>query len=434
MYNNVSRRIPAGGARSSTSMNPKNMLQDITEKIHILRPEASPLQSIFQYIKRGAKPKSHKVEVMQYHAADPYDYCSNVVMGAASGTAGWDRFALLTLDQPSRPETNGSMYYQPQDKLFIVATNQTVEVVMTPSNAIGTGSGNSLVAPADVTGNTTTLTAPGTVLVRSLTPSPILPFTTSDVIAQGRTIYESQRIEAEGHERDLIFDFNYVEHKEATLQMTEDQRYLVQTLSKTPDFDFQQEQTITEFKQKVDMNMLFSERNIDLTVPGRPKRHMNGLFNIIQTNVGVYNPDNVNDWERLVANFMHEMAFRYNPNGNKKIAIAGPRFMANFNLYFKDYRLNTQNTIGKDLGLNIDTYNFLGNQLALVRSDVLRQGTPLEHWCFVIDPAEAEQRIVKDYATRFYQNNDERDLKLMVEWQGTVAWHLEQSHALLRTA
>jgi hypothetical protein len=44
-----------------------------------------------------------------------------------------------------------------------------------------------------------------------------------------------------------------------------------------------------------------------------------------------------------------------------------------------------------------------------------------------------ELRVVKDFNSRFYQNNDERDYKIMMEWQGTIAWHLEQSHALLRT-
>ena len=57
----------------------------------------------------------------------------------------------------------------------------------------------------------------------------------------------------------------------------------------------------------------------------------------------------------------------------------------------------------------------------------------MEHWCFVIDPKEMDLRIVKNFNTRLYANNDERLAKLAVEWQGTISWHREESMALLRT-
>jgi hypothetical protein len=42
-------------------------------------------------------------------------------------------------------------------------------------------------------------------------------------------------------------------------------------------------------------------------------------------------------------------------------------------------------------------------------------------------------RTVLDYTSRYYQLANERVSKVMVEWQGTIAWELEQQHALLRT-
>ncbi len=46
---------------------------------------------------------------------------------------------------------------------------------------------------------------------------------------------------------------------------------------------------------------------------------------------------------------------------------------------------------------------------------------------------EMDLRIVKNFNTRLYANNDERLAKLAVEWQGTISWHREESMALLRT-
>ena len=431
-YDNVNRIITPGNARSSTSINPKMLLEDITEKIHTLRPEATPFDSLMRGIGRGPKPISPKVQVMQYHGFDNYDYCSAVTLGSTVPNGGYERFARLTLTQPSRYTTNSSMWYQPQDRFFIVATKQVVEVVATPVDTIRTTVSTKATFPALLTGDTTTTTAAGTVVVRNLDPAPILPFTTSDIIYIGNALFQSQKIETVGHERDVLFDCNFVEHNDATFQITEDQKNWIKTRGTIGDWEFNQQKTIEEFKITQEYKYLFSKRSVDLTIPGRPKYTMDGLFNTIQTNVAVYNPDNITDWEVLMANFVNDQAFRYNPYGTTKIGLAGKRFVQNFNLYFRDQRRLTQSTPGGKIGLNFDSYQFGGFTLNLTRTDALRG--PLEDWCFVVDVEAADMRVVKDYATRLYANNDERDVKFMIEWQGTVAWNLEQAHALIRTA
>jgi len=422
------------GIVSSVTIDPKRILEDIDLKVRELEPAATPIQTITKYMGVGKPPKSHKIQVKQYHIFDNYDYCSAMTAGTGADA----RFANLTLDQPSRPSTAGTMYYSPQDKLFIVKTGQVVEIVMTERDSMPLGN-NTFFSHANttLTGNTTTRTSQGTVLVRTIDAVPIIPFTNSDVIYLGRTIYEGQPIQGESKQRDYIYDTNFVEHKEAVLRMTEDQVKLVQVEGNIPEWTFQQQHMLKEFKVSVDYNLLFSERSIDYTVPGGPKRHLRGLFNSIRTNVAVYDPMNVTNFEVMFGNFLYEQAFRYNTSQTySKIGLAGGRFLFDFNQAFRQYRRTTSlEGVGKKIGLNFDTYVIPGGHtISLVRTEALRQGTPLENWCFVIDPKMMELRIKKNYESRNYSLATDRIESVMVEWQGTVAWHLEQNNALLRTA
>lgn len=429
-YNNLNRP----GVRSSTTIDPKIVLEDINRNIRRLEPEATPLLSFTGHIGRGPKPKSHKIQVMQYHAFDNVDYCSKVILGKTVA-ANVARFALLTLDQASRPDTNSAMYYYPQDKMYIAATDQVVEVVMTPDATLQIN-GSDFSIGTGMTGNTNTRTQDGTVLVKNIEPYPIKVFSTSDMAFLGRTIYESQDIEARSAQRDYIFDCNFVEHKEKVLVFTEDQKNLVMTQGVVPDWTFQQRETISEFKKDVEFNMFWSEREYDATQSGRPKRHMRGLNKTIRTNVSYYDPAAIVDFEAMLSNFMFEQAFRYNPTGTKaKLGLAGGRVLYNFNMAFREYRRTTNlGDIGKKIGLDAESYVIPGGfMLTMMRTEFLRQNTGWEDWMFVIDPALAEVRTVKDFNSRMYQNPNERDVKLMIEWQGTIAWHLEQAHALLRT-
>lgn len=432
MYRNIVRP----GVRTSTTINPRALEEDFSQKIRVLEPNATPLITLGQYMGRGAKPKSHRVQTIQYDVFNHFDFCNEVVVG----TGQWARFAKLRLTQPSRPDVKSTMPYYPQDKFFIVPTGQVVEVVMTPDASMTRSVDNQSVyeLPSTLTNVGTDVSRTceaGCVIVRTIEPVPFTAFSTGDVIFLGRTIYESQRIEAMPLQRDYYYDCNFVEHKEAVLQMTEDQKTFIATKGTTPDWNFQQNEMIREFKLSVEHSMMWDERAFDGTIPGRPKRHMRGLYNATQTNVAYYNPDTTDDFEALFKNFCFDMAFRYNPNGQKKIGICGGRFLMRFNDAFGNFRrMDGAAPSDKKAGLDLDTYVLPGGfEIKLVRSELLQQNTALENWCFVIDPAEMEQRIVKDFTTKMYSSPDDRDVKLMVEWQGTIAWHIEQANALLRT-
>lgn len=432
-YNNVSRI--GTGIRSTTSINPRALAEDISNKIHILQPSAAPIDSILKMIGSGAKPKNHRVTSVLYHEFDPVDFCSQTVMDT-NLPAGFESFARLRLDQPSRPLTNDQMWYAPGDKLYIVATGQTVTVYATPTDSyeLTDNAKFSDGLNGGLTGGTATTTQKGWVLVKNVEQAPLIPFSTSYVNYIGNWLRESQRITTPSRQRDVLYDYNLVEHKDATVVFTEDQATWVQTRFSTPEFDFQQKQTLLEFKRAIEDNLMFSERAMEFTDPSKPRRSLRGLLKHIETNVAYYNPHGIIDFEALMQNFILSQAYRFNPNGNQKVAVCGGGFLAQFNQTFASQRRIEQISDGK-VSLDLDTYDFTGYNLKLTRSDVFAQDTPMWYWCVVIDPLEAERRMVKDFATKpQFANNDERDMKFMVEWQGTVAWNLEQAHAVLRTA
>ncbi len=428
MYDNRLRR----GVRTSTTVDPKRIVEDISYSIRTLEPEATPFQSavLSGLIRKGPPPKGDKVQVCMEHLSGNIDHVSEMEVG----TNGYTRFARLAVDQILRPTTRTQMLYYPQDKFFIINTEQVVEVVMTPNAAI-TVNGSELSLPTELTGNTTNRSLEGTVVVRNINPYPIIPFTTSHVVFMGRTIYESQDIEGPSYQEDPIWDCNYVEHKERTFSMTEDQRYLIQVHGK-PDWNDQQEKVIRSIKRDVEYTIFFGKREYNLDVSGRPTRHMMGLHEAIRTNVVHYDPATITDFEYMFSNFAYESAFRYNPDGvRSKIIYAGARFLFDFNMAFRDYRRTADlSVLNKDIGFDLDTYIIPGGfKLAIVRADILSQDTEMTHWAYVIDPAQAELRVKKDYEVILWKMPNSRVYNVTVEWQGTVAWHIEQSFALLRT-
>jgi hypothetical protein len=416
------------GIRTTQTVNPQNVKPDISEQIRTLYPEATPIITLMEKISSAGRPKSKKVQVRKYYATDFLDQITAVTVGTATET----RFARLTVAQTSRPNISGLMYY-PQDKLYIVATGQTVEVVMTPEAAYQIN-GSDLTLTAGLTGNTTTRSAAGTIVVRVVEPVAIVNPGNSDFWHLGRTIWESQPIQAQSYQRDVVFDYNFVEHKEAVLDVTEDELEYVQTYGSMKDFDFQKRETIEEFKKQINNTCWYSERAVNYDQNGRPTYHMRGLLNAIKTNVTVYNPTQSGlDFEELISNFMYKQAFRYQ-GAKRKFAFVGADFLHNFNRAFREYRRSDINVAKQTPGLNITTYDWMGYQLDLVRNETFRLGTPQSHWCCVIDPEQIDYHVTKNYDVREYSNNNERDKKLMIEWSGTLSFHLEEHHALLRTA
>lgn len=425
-YNNIIRP----GMRTSTSIDPYRILEHVDNTIRRLEPERTPLVTLSDYALSGPKPTSFKVMQVEYDAFDHFDYVTDVT----AGTGNYTRFGLI---KPNRAMTGGTTFYSPQDTLFITKTAQNVQVVMTPTQALWLGDDATSVITIDntLTGNTTTSTKAGYILVKTVEDEPFRTFSSSDCIFLGRTIKESQDIMATPHQRDVLYNANFVEHMEAMIKMTDDQKTWVKTKGTVPEFTWQQQELMWEFKRSVEFKLLWGKRHVDFTDPMRPIRYMDGLFNAIKTNVTTYDPNSITDFEQFFNNYLYDIAFKYNPNGTRKIALAGPRFLQKFNMAFRDFRrVDTMAPTGK-VGLNFDTYVLPGGfELKIIPTEMLRIGTGLENWLFVIDPKEIEVMKVKDFATRLWQKESGRDWNLMVEWQGTVAWHREQAHSLLRTA
>lgn len=426
-YLNNARR----GIRTTQTSNPQSQLPDIDTKIRTLRPEAMPMISLLEKIGKGPAPKQKKVQVTKHYAID----CHDIVTAVTAGTAAESGYARLTVAQISRPQVGNNMLYYPQDKFYLYATGQIVEVVMTPDAAYQV-SGSDITLTTGLTGNTTTRSAAGTVVVRVVEQVNFISPSggTTDFLWLGRTIWESQNIEAQPLQQDVIYDYNFVEHKEMVIEMTEDQQNFFNSQHTINDWTFQQTEAITTFKQQINYNSFFGERAVRYDQPNRPTNHMRGLLNAIRSNVTIYDPNTVTDYENMISEFMYTQAFKYNNGARRKMAFAGPRFIHNFNKAFREFRRSDINVAKQTPGLDITSYTWMGFTLDLVRNEVFRLGTPHQDWCVVIDPAQAEYRVKKNFESRPYELENERVKKLMVEWQGTIAWHLEEHHALLRTA
>lgn len=59
---------------------------------------------------------------------------------------------------------------------------------------------------------------------------------------------------------------NFVEHKEKTIEMTEDQKEWVKTKGSKPDWDWQQQEMMSEFKIDVENTLMWGDRAIDMTI------------------------------------------------------------------------------------------------------------------------------------------------------------------------
>jgi hypothetical protein len=324
--------------------------------------------------------------------------------------------------------------------MVITGTRQVVKVVMTPDAAY-TINGSEISVPVALTGNTATRTLAGTVLVQNVVDEPLKNFSTSDVIYMARTIHEGQPIGGISHEEAILWDCNYIEHKEAILEITEDAMDLIKTKYGWAEYPQQWKITLDTFEQAINETLIWGEKSWESEEHGLPMRHTQGLFHSIKTHVQTYNPATVTDWEGVVNNFLFEHVFAdASPDcTDSRLAFAAPRFIQDFALYFRDYRRTATldpKGIGNTAGITINTYQIpTGEILGLTQYRGFRKGTNLEHWLFCINKDCMELRINKDFVQRNnFQNGNERIKKFMVEWQGGVAWHLEQMHSMLITA
>jgi hypothetical protein len=242
-------------------------------------------------------------------------------------------------------------------------------------------------------------------------------------------------MEGTGKSHDLVYDYNFVEHKEMNMVMTKDQKEWIKgDIGGRPEFDFEQELNVGEFKMGIEQSMLWGQRGVDNTIPNQPMRHMEGAFHAVRTNVSMYNPFAADlDYEMMLQTWCKDQAFKYCPNGPTKIFLCGEEVIYNLTNSFRDTRItNGLNPKDNRAGLSVTEYTLPTGEVARFLPTSLFTGD-MAHWILAIDPKEMELRVVKDYLSQFYQLPGERVVRYNCEWQGTIAWHREQSMALLTT-
>lgn len=425
------------GVRSSTTASPRSIVEDFEKYIHKLSPDAFPFQTLRTVFGKGPSPKGFKITTTQLHEYDHFDSCTSATMGTAGNQE--LRYARFAPQQLSRPDTRGQVLaYDLQDNLFIVETGQTVEVVTTPGGTVTLKSGASLQLTTALTGDTATTSAAGSIVVRNVEDAPLVSFAGgATIINMGRTLEESQDKGLTSYYEDPIYDCNFLEHKEATLIFTEEQKNLIQTRWAKGDWDLQTEATTNRHKRNVEHTILWGERAFEGDRE-YPIRKMRGLYNAIQSNVAYFDPNQILDWEQFLIEHSIHQAFRYNGERakNKKFVICGDAIAAKLSYAFKDYRRLTElKSPNLDVSLNLDTFSVLGKyELVIMKHSMFRTGTNLQNWMFIIDPTVCEMRVRKDHTVETnFANKNERKIKFLIEWQGTMAWNLEQNMSLLRT-
>lgn len=426
------------GVRTSTTPSPRSIVEDFETRIQRLSPHAFPFQTLKNYFGSGKPPTAFKITTAQLHEYDHFDSCSSALMGTnANDETRYARFAPL---QVSRPETGGqTLAYNVQDMLWIMETGQMVEVVVTPTESITLKSGAELALTTTITGNTTTRSVSGSIVVRNVSDAPLVAFTSgSDIINMGRTPHEGQNKGGASTYVDPIYDCNYVEMKESSLIFTEEQKNMIQTRWEQSDWDIQQEHTVNKHKQDVENIFFWGERSVDMNRPVGARRTMRGLFNAIQSNVTLYNPGSILDYEIFFRDVMLHNWFRYQGvrANNDKILLLGDELANEWSYAFSDYRrVVTMDLPRLKVSLNLDRYELLGKyRVTVIPHSMLRVDTKIGKWGFCIDPAVAKFRIRKDHRVEDnYANKDERLIKFLIEWQGTMSWGIEQTMGLVRT-
>ena len=419
------------GLRTSASIAPQWIAEDVSYEIKRLDPEQAPFYSVLDKFSRGKPPTSHKILQTRYDAFDHWDKATFRAAGPIG--ADNDRAARISVAQVSRPNVS-ALYYHVQDRLAIPSTGQTLEVIMTPTERYQVAGGHLTLDPA-LTGHTATATQANNIIVRNVEPYPIIPFTTTDIVYLGRTIRESQDVGATPNMRDVWFDYNFIEHKECAVHMTNDALNLIKTHGKVADWVFQKEEQYNEFRRSIDYTLLFGERSINFDVEGEPIRSTQGILNGMHENVMYYNPFSVVSMEKIIRTFMMRQAYRFNPNGNRKVGVCGRLFAELFADSFTDQRRLTNSELLKGkYGVTVSSYEFNGYILDLMVTDSFRMQSDTAWWCLVYDPGEIELRVKIDFDSWFYQLAHERKRKLVTEWQGALSPHRTEAHALLRTA
>jgi hypothetical protein len=420
------------GLRTTQTVNPQDILPDVDEILRRADPTLSQLETILDHLPSGKPPKAKRVDVRQYMSFDPLDRVTNVVVGNAANNE--QRFARLAVQQRSLIATTAvNMIYQPGDKL-VLDSGQVVEVVATPTDVMPGLPQLSAALVGQPSGNNP---PPGEIIVRCVQPVPFMPGWKNGWLQFiGHTLYEGEPVQQKPWQRDVVYDFNYVEMVERVMECTEDETEFITTRGSAKDMQFQREEMLYEIKQDVELLYMFGRRSYDMTVPQQPKLHMGGVLDFVRTNVTLYNPNTPNlNFEQLIRTWMTNQVFRVCPNGMRKLVFVGERLSDAFMSVFDSLRRidAAKQSIKNVGGVSVSTYEFNGRTIDLVTYRHFRVETPWSWWALALNIPSLETRIKKKYVIRDATLPTERVYRYAVEWQGTLACHLEETHALLRT-
>jgi len=419
------------GMRTTETVNPDNVIPDIDDILYRSDPTKSQLSNILDQIPGGKEPKTKKVQVRLYNTFDPLDEITAITLGTSGN--GETQYARISMAQRSVRATTDDMFYQPGDTLAL-DNGQQVMVVVTPTKFLASALPGGDLSTA-LTGNTATATAPGDIVVRNVDNAPIRTGNIQWVQYMGHPLYEGEPVQQSAIQRDVYFDANYVEHLERVMECTEDETKYIQMYGVKQDMQFQKEETLQEIKQDVELKYMFGTRNILQDIKNQPKHLMGGLLYFIRSNVMVYNPAAVVDWEKLIQDWMVQHVFRITPNGMEKTVFCGEIAHVNFMRAFRDYR-RIELTNSKKMqasGLDVTTYKLGSRTINLVDYRHFRLGTKWENWMLALDLPELEKRVKTNFTIREATLPTERVIRYAVDWEGTLACHREQSHAILRT-
>lgn len=423
------------GTRTTQNHNPQDLLPDVDEMLRRVDPTLLQFTTLLDKMPKGKKPRTNRIDCREYR---PFDYLDQIT-GMTVGISGNNetRFANITVAQRSLIATTPTdMIYQPGDRLVIVETGQVVEVMATPTeNLSGLPSFS-----ATLVGNGTQLPNPGHIIVRNIQPVAIIDLSSAlpcFLKFMGHGFHEGQPMESKSWMRDPVYNYNWLGNTEKVIEYTEEETDLIMTRGSIRDIDFQKEESYQEIKTDVELMHMDGKGAFDAVVRNKPKLHMRGLLDFVNTNQMVYNPLAANlNFEQLIRTWMTNQLFRYCPDGMRKLVLVGERlsdaFMQVFDVYRrKDISGGQQANLA---GVSFTSYEFNGRVIDLLTYRHFRIETPQAWWALGVNLPQIEARPHTEYRFRDATLADQRIIKHVIEWKGSMAVHLEETHALLRTA
>ena len=416
------------GMRTTTTVNPDSIVPDINIILKRATPWRSQLSNLLELVSETGAPKTKKVRIGNYMSFDPLDECSLVTVGTGSE----ERFAVISVAQSNVANNSNAMFYQPGDELYLIENDQTVEVVATPylKHTRYAQLSNTLLGTTN-----TGLTPAGQIAVRVIKAVPFRNVPLKQLQLLGRAVAEGQDYNTAPFQRDATYDMNLVERIDTSWQATDEETKYIRTYGIPNDFKFQQEEAIQDIKTQRELRLMFGQREIDTVDPKSPLYRMGGVLDFVRTNVMSYNPSSTTNFEKVVRNWMTEHAFKYTPNGMEKYVLCGLKALGRLSEQFDQIRRvdMRSNPKLKAAGLDIQTYDWLGQTIHIIPYQHFRIGTKHEDWMLALDVPNIELKTAMNYTVKNTTLPNQRLESFYCEWAGTVLVHQEYTHALLRT-